>query len=147
MTERIFQYTQFVGVTLENGSSIRQIAPYELSGDQAVSRIFRLSNGAKFDADGTADGAVEPGNIRAVFRITGTSHSAAQTTLLTLEALLNKRGTLVGKEYTATTWTTKTCTARCVVARPILRAGMAMATGRTYQIEIEMVWERFINWA
>lgn len=147
MTERTLIYHQFVGVALDNGTTIKQVAPYELGGNQAISRIFTLSNGAKFDADGTADGDVILGNVRAVFRCTGTSHAAANTLSLALQALLNKRGTLLGKEFSASSWVAKSCTARCTVARPVMRAGLPMATGELHQIEVEMVWERFTNWS
>ena len=45
MTERILLYTQFAGVVLHNGTTIRQISPLELSGDRAQTNIFYLSNG------------------------------------------------------------------------------------------------------
>ena len=56
MTERLFLYTAFAGTNLHNGTTIKQIAPYEVDGPRAVTRLFTLSNGAVFDADGTADG-------------------------------------------------------------------------------------------
>lgn len=143
MSDRPLIFTLFAGVTLHNGTTIKQVAPYEMSGDRAITRLFRLSNGALFDADGTADGTKAYGDIRAVFRITGTTHTAAVTSLLALEALLNKRGTLTGVEYGTSSGTNRTCTARCIVARPMTRDGMAMAVGRLYQVEIEMVWQRF----
>jgi len=146
MTERILLYTQFAGVVLHNGTTIRQISPLELSGDRAQTNIFYLSNGVKFDADGTGDGVRLIGNVRAAFRVTGTSHAAAQTLALALEGLLNKRDTLVGTQYGASSSTNYSCAARCMVARPILRAGFGMATGRTFQIEVEMAWERFSPW-
>ncbi len=146
MSDRPMMLTQFIGVTLHNGTTIRQIAPYELSGKLAVTRIFRLANGVKYDADGTEDGDTTQGDLRATFRVTGATHNAANTLLLALEALLNRRGTLGGVEYLTSTTLFRSCNARCVTARPILRAGMAMATGRVYQIEIEMVWEQFTNW-
>lgn len=146
MTEQVMTYYQFKGVQLVNGTTVRQVEPLEYSGDVAVSRIFRLSNGAKFDADGDADGDTMPGTIRATFRITETSHSAALTKLLALEALLNKKGTLHGNVYGATGWDGVNCTARCVSARPIARARIPLAIGRQYQIDVEMVWERFTAW-
>ena len=143
MSDRPLIFTAFAGATLDNGSSIRQVAPYETSGDVAVTRIFRLSNGAKFDADGTDAGAVQYGDITAVFRVTGATHQAAVTTALTLTAKLNTRGTLTGAEYGASSAVSRTCTARCVAARQLPRAGLPMAVGRKFQIEIEMTFERF----
>ena len=143
MSDRPLLFTVFAGVTLHNGTTIKQIAPYEMSGDVAITRIHRLSNGAKFDADGAADGDRAYGDIRLVFRITGATHTAAVTTLLALEALLNKRSTLTGVEYGASSGTNRSCTARCTVARPLARAGVAMAAGRLFQVELEMVFERF----
>ena len=147
MTERVLIYTQFAGVTLDNGTTIRQIAPLDLSGKKAITNIFYLSNGVKWDVDGSADGVIEMGNIRAVFRVTGTTHAAAQTLSRTIQGVLNKKSTLVGVEYGASSGTNYSCTARCLVARPMLRAGLAMAAGKTYQIEVEMVWEVFSSWA
>mgnify|MGYP006967787019 FL=1 len=146
MSDRPMMLTQFLGVTLHNGTTIRQVVPYELSGKQAVTRIFRLANGAKFDADGDDDGDTMLGNLRATFRVTGATHSAANALLLALEALLNRRGTLGGVEYLASTTLFRSCNARCLVARPIMRAGMPMAVGRIYQIDVEMSWEQFTNW-
>lgn len=147
MSDRPLHLTLFAGVTLHNGATIKQITPYEMDGDVAITRQYRLSNGAIFDADGTADGAKTFGKIRATFRITGATHAAAVATLLTLEALLNKRGTLTGVEYGASSGTNRTCNARCAVARPVTRDGMAMAVGRLYQAEIDMVWQRFTGWS
>ena len=146
MTERVMIYHLFDGVTLHNDTSIRQVGTLEYSGDLAITRIFRLANGTKFDADGDADGDTVPGNIRAVFRVTGSTHAAAQALALTLEGCLNRKGQLYGREYGASSWVGKYCTARCTVARPMMRAGLSMAAGAQYQIEIEMVWERFSNW-
>lgn len=145
MTERTLIYHQFAGVALDNGTSVRQVAPYDLSGNQAISRSFTLSNGVEFDADGTADADVVPGTIRAVFRITGATHAAANTASLALQALLGKRSTLLGKEFSGSSWTAKSCTARCLVARPMMRAGLPMAVGKQHQIEVEMVWKRIGN--
>lgn len=147
MSDRPLHFTLFAGVTLHNGTTIRQVLPYEMGGDVAVTRLFRLSNGAIFDADGTADGTKAFGEIRATFRITGATHTAAVTTLLALEGLLNKRGTLTGVEYGASSGTNRTCNARCTFAKPLTRDGMAMAVGRLYQVEIEMVWQRFTGWS
>lgn len=147
MTERVLIYTQFAGVTLHNGTTIRQIAPLELSGRKAITNIFYLSNGVKWDVDGSADGAIVRGNIRAVFRVTGTTHTAAQTLSRTIQGVLNKKSTLVGVEYGASSGTNYSCTARCLAARPLLRAGLGMAVGRTYQIELEMLFEVFSAWA
>ncbi len=147
MSNRPLMLTQFIGVTLHNDTTIRQVLPFELSGNLAVTRIFRLANGVKFDADGDADGDTTPGSIQATFRVTGATHNAANTLLLALEALLNRRGTLNGVEYLVSTTVSRSCNARCVVARPVLRAGMVMATGRNYQIDVEMVWEQFTDWS
>lgn len=143
MTDRPLIFTGFAGVTLHNGTSQRQVAPYELSGDQAVTRFFRLSNGALFDADGTADGGKTYGNVRFVLRVTGATHAAANAVMLAVTAVLNKRSTLTGVEYGASSSTTRTCNARCFVARPIPREELPMAMGRQYQIDIEMVFQRF----
>lgn len=146
MSDRLLKYTSFIGVGLDNGTTIRQIAPLELDGDVAIVRKFRLSNGVVFDADGSGDGAKTYGMVRATFRITGTNQAAANATLAALEALLNRKGSLVGVEYGASAGTNKSCTARCEVARPILRAQLAMAAGKTYQIEVEMAWQRYTAW-
>ena len=143
MSAQALLLSSFLGVTLHNGTAIRQVAPYEMDGDQAVTRLHRLSNGTIFDADGSADGSKAYGKIRVVFRVTGTTHTTTNTAVATLEALLNRRGSLVGVEYGASSGTNKTCTARCLVARPMPRAGMPMATGRQFQVEIEMVFQRF----
>lgn len=143
MSDRPLIFTAFAGATLDNGSSIRQVAPYQSSGDVAVTRIFRLSNGAKFDADGTGAGAVQYGNITATFRVTAATHQAAVTAALTLTAKLNVKGTLTGAEYGASSAVSRTCTARCVSARPMMRDGVPMAVGRKFQIDVEMVFERF----
>lgn len=147
MTERVLIYTQFAGVTLDNGTTIRQIAPLELSGRKAVTHIFYLSNAVKWDVDGADDGAIVRGDIRAMLRVTGTTHAAAQTLSRTIQGVLNKKGTLVGVEYGVSSGTNYSCTARCLVARPVLRAGLGMAAGKTYQIDLEMVWEVFSAWA
>jgi hypothetical protein len=147
MTERLFLYTAFAGTTLHNGTTIKQIAPYEVDGPRAVTRLFTLSNGVVFDADGTADGTTTYGTIRATMRITGANQAAANATLATIQGLLNKSGTLTGTEYGASSGATDTCTARLIVARPILRADMSMAAGKTYQIEVELVWQRKSAWA
>lgn len=143
MTDRPLIFTAFAGVTLHNGTSQRQVAPYSLEGDQAITRLYRLSNGAMFDADGTADGAKTYGQVQFVLRVTAATHAAANTAMLAVTAILNKRGTLSGNEYGASAATAKTCTARCIVARPIPRQGLAMAIGRQYQIDIELVFQRF----
>lgn len=147
MTERVMIYHQFDGVTLHNDTSIRQVEPLEYSGDLAITRIFRLANGTKFDADGDDDGSTVPGNIRATYRVTGSTHAAALALALTLEGCLNKKGQLYGREFGASSWVGKWCVARCMIARPIARTKLAMAAGKVYQIEVEMVWERFTNWA
>lgn len=146
MTERVMLYTQFAGVTFHNGTTIRQIEPLELSGNRAITNIFYLSNGVKYDVDGTGDGAVVLGDLRARFRVTGTSHAVASTLSRQLQGVLNKRGTLVGVEYGASSSTNYSCTARCLEARPSARIGMAMATGKVYQIEIDVRWELFSSW-
>lgn len=146
MTERVMLYTQFAGVTLHNGTTIRQIAPLELSGNLAIVNIFYLS-GVKFDVDGAGDGRIELGSIRARFRVTGSTHAAASSMARTLQGVLNKRASLVGVEYGVSSGTNYTCTARCVEARPLLRVGLPMMVNRQYQIEVEMAWERFSGWA
>ena len=147
MTERVMLYTQFAGVTLHNGTTIRQIAPLELSGNRAIVNIFYLSSGVKFDVDAAGDGRIELGSIRAHFRVTGSTHAAASSVARTLQGVLNKRASLVGVEYGVSSGTNYTCTARCVEARPSLRVGLPMVVNRQYQIEVEMAWERFSGWA
>lgn len=135
-------YTSFAGVTLHNSTTIRQVAPYDMEGNRAVSRVFRLSNGTIFDADGTADGTVTYGTVSVTFRVAGANPAAVNATLATLQGLLNKRGSLVGVEYGAVGGANKTCTARCIEARPSPRAGLPIAVGRTYQAELEMTFLR-----
>lgn len=143
MSDRPLIFTAFAGATLDNGSTIRQVSPYDMTGDIAVTRIYRLSNGAKFDADGTAAGTVMFGSVAATFRVTGATHQAAVTTMLTLTAKLGVKGTLTGAEYGTVGSVLRTCTARCTVARPVIRNGVPMAIGRKFQIDIEMTFERF----
>lgn len=143
MSDRPLIFTAFAGATLDNGNSIRQVAPYDMTGDIAVTRIYRLSNGAKFDADGTAAGTVMLGSVTATFRVTGATHQAAVTTMLTLTSKLGVKGTLTGAEYGTVGFALRTCTARCTVARPTIRSGVPMAIGRKYQIDVEMTFERF----
>lgn len=146
MSERILLYTQFAGVGLHNGSSIRQMT-LEASGNKAITNIFYLSNGVKYDVDGTTDGVNVLGDIRATFRITAASHSSAQASSRLIQAALNKRDILQGIEYGVSSSVVYSCGARLVSARPVVRVGMAMAMNRQYQIDLEMMWELFSPWA
>lgn len=146
MSTLLILLTRFGTTDLHDGSLIRQFS-VEATGKKAVVNILHLSNGTKYDIDGTAVGRTTWGSIRAVFRITSNSHASVIFTAQALQGELNKRATLRGETYSTIATVPQVCDARCVLARPIWRPGLPARPGaRTHQVDIEMAWELFSGW-
>ena len=109
---------KFKTTDLHGASGIKQVA-YDPGVDQVMSRIYTLSNGAIFDADGTSDADVSLGQVTVKYKlISTTGMTSVNTALSTLLSLRGKEGTLQGKSKAASD-TTYTCTARCLSVEPL----------------------------
>ena len=146
MSMMLLLLTKFDTTDLHDGGTIRQFS-VDATGKKAVVNILHLSNGTKYDVDGTAVGLTTWGSMHAVFRITTTTHGGVHVMSQSLQGLLNKRATLRGIMYSNTETVPQVCDARCTLARPIWRQGLTAQPGiRTHQVDIEMAWEIFSGW-
>lgn len=151
MSERILILTQFNSVSIRT-SNIRMVE-FEDTGDQSISRIITLSNGTKYDIDGTADSDTTLGQTIAVFSCIGTAKgfNVTNTAYRTLANLRGKSATLQGVtiNYEGTEVVYQ-CTARLLIVRPRrLKAGQdtPLAQARRTRVFAECIWERKTEWA
>ena len=138
-------YTQFAGVTFHNGTTIRQLNRWVV-GNRAITNIFYLSNGVKYDVDGTGDGAVVlrrfaravPRDGHKSCRCLDAIAAVARRAEQTRHACRRRIRRVI--EYELFLY--------CAVSggAAVARIGMAMATGKVYQIEIDVRWELFSSW-
>lgn len=117
-----------------------------------VIRIGLLDNGAKYDADGTADADLSLGSYSVRYQLIGSQGGTTTlNTLMTdLEGLRGKHGTLKGYSYGSNgATTTKTCTARCanVIVETIDSSGVSMHYTSRNVVYVTMVWELLTYWA
>jgi hypothetical protein len=151
MSERALILKEFAGMSIRT-TGLRMME-FEDTGDQTISRIVTLSNGTKWDLDGTADSDITFGQTIAVFACRGATKGFDVTNAQyrILAGLRGKSGTLKGVQIAANgTETVYTCTARLMIVRPKrLRGGQdtALAANRRPMIEAECVWERKTAWA
>lgn len=144
-----FEITAFDGVTIVM-SARKQVAMNETG--VVVSRVGYLENGAKFDADGTADSDTSLGQVTARYQILDTTTAgvtALNSAVRTLEALRGKHGTLTGVER-ASTDDSYTCTARCidvVTEEYTITSGPAMTAAGKPRAFVTLTWEKLTEWA
>lgn len=143
-----YDITAFAGTTIVS-ETVKQVAMTDTK--EAISRIVLLENGAKFDADGTADADLVLGQVTARYQIVpaGNGMILLDTAVATLAGLLGKRGTLTGKQYGPSSTTTRTCTARCLsaVSEEVMLTDPPLSGSRRQRVMFTFVWEKLTEWA
>lgn len=141
-----YDITAFDGVTIAS-TNVKQVSMVDTG--EALTRVYVLENGAKFDADGTADADLALGRVLVQYQIVPTNNGMLSLDgyVATLEGLRGKHGTLTGKQY-GTTTATKTCTARCFLAQSVeyTTADPPMSADRRQRAYFDLGWEKLTEW-
>lgn len=143
-----YDITVFDGTTIVN-TARKQVGMVETA--EVVVRMGVLENGAKYDADGTADADVTLGQVIARYQVVGasTGMTSLNADVSGLMALRGRHGTLTGVERAASP-VTVTCTARCVEVSPEeynVDNGPPATADFRQRIFATVVWEKLTEWA
>jgi hypothetical protein len=136
--------TDFNGLDLST-SSIAQAEPIE-DYDEAVSRVITLADGRKFDADGANAAVVRAGMCRAVFRVTGSTADAVNTTLKSITDKDGTVGTLTAISPSTSTDATYTCSARLEAVRPAVTVSRPFKRNYPQVQYVECLWNKISVW-
>jgi hypothetical protein len=143
-----YDITAFAGTTI-TGENVKQVSMSDTKA--AISRIQLLENGAKFDADSTADADLVLGQVAARYQIVppGNGMILLDGYVASLAGLLGKRGTLTGKQYGPSSTVTRTCTARCMsaVSEEVTVDDAPMSGTRRQRVMFTLEWEKLTEWA
>lgn len=149
---RFLEITAFDGNSLSGtGASPSRSMVSMSDNDIVISRMGALENGAKFDADGTADSDVMLGTVTARYRMavrTGTLGLTGLTGQLGhFTGKLGHVGTLTGISRSGTD-TTYQCSARCVqvIQEEIHYSDVSGGSGVGVAY-VTVVWEKKSQWA
>ena len=141
------EITKFNTTNLSGASGVTMIDMVDA--DEVVSRIYNLSNGAIFDADGSTDADIALGQVVATCRlVTATGGLATLNTAVTnFKGLEGKSAVLQGILRGASD-TTYQCTARCIGVEP-MKMEYTDVRGKAGSVvaRITMTWQKKSQWA
>jgi hypothetical protein len=147
------EITAFDGVSLSGtGASPARSMVAMSESAPVVSRVGYLENGAKFDADGTADSDVALGQVIARYQLlayTGvTGMTGLNTQVVNFTGKRGHVGTLTGISRGSSGDTTYQCTARLVdvTEEDMTVVNVPGGTGKGYAY-VTVTWEKKTEWA
>lgn len=143
----VYEITAFAGTTL---TSANRCMVAVQDSKPAYIRMGLLENGAKFDADGNSDADTTLGRVRARYLCLPTSSGMRSLDghVSVFEGIRGKVGTLTGV-LTASSSTTRTCTARCVdvtTEEYVVGQQPALAATNRLYAYVTVTWEKKSEW-
>jgi hypothetical protein len=145
-----YELRQFVANTAGGVSTftIQNMIFYQDSGDIVRSGTITTYSGAKYNANGTYQAIITPGETRAILLFKAGNQAAANDYVETATRMEGRSGVLHGIEYTASGIATHTCSAVCIAARPISMIDkIGASVGRSHAVQFELVFDRLNLWS